>query len=177
MRRGIDYVRGSLNWGPFSWLNGVSKTYGWWTNRRKTYADAFHTYAIEWSPQFLRIYVDSRLTYMLNLKFDEPFFARGAFPAVVANGSQSIETPNPWKHSTTANVAPFDQPFYLIMNVAVGSTNGWFPDNAGNKSWFDGSLSEQPPSVLVVGTALLTFLCSGHARLCEGPKPMVRDLA
>ena len=39
--RGIDYVRGSLNWGPFSWLNGVSKTFGWWTNRRETFADGF----------------------------------------------------------------------------------------------------------------------------------------
>ncbi|KAL1942155.1 hypothetical protein VTO73DRAFT_6219 [Trametes versicolor] len=138
--QGIDYVRGSLNWGPFSWLNGVSKTFGWWTNRRKTFADGFHTYALEWSPDFIRIYVDSRLTYMLMLKFNEPFFDRGDFPATVANGSQFIETPNPWAHGTK-NVAPFDQPFYLIMNVAVGGTNGWFPDGAGGKPWLDGSLT------------------------------------
>ncbi|KAK9387370.1 concanavalin A-like lectin/glucanase domain-containing protein [Lipomyces mesembrius] len=31
--------------------------------------------------------------------------------------------------------APFDQEFYLILNVAVGGTNGWFPDNQGNKPW------------------------------------------
>ncbi|KAI0667514.1 concanavalin A-like lectin/glucanase [Trametes maxima] len=138
--QGIDYVRGSLNWGPFSWLNGVSKTFGWWTNRRKTFADGFHTYALEWSPEFIRIYVDSRLTYMLLLKFDEPFFQRGQFPNVVANGSQFIETPNPWAHGTK-NVAPFDQPFYLIMNLAVGGTNGWFPDGVGDKPWLDGSLT------------------------------------
>ncbi|OJT11698.1 Beta-1,3-glucan-binding protein [Trametes pubescens] len=138
--QGIDYVRGSLNWGPFSWLNGVSKTFGWWTNRRKTFADGFHTYALEWSPDFIRIYVDSRLTYMLMLKFNEPFFDRGDFPATVANGSQFIETPNPWAQGTK-NVAPFDQPFYLIMNVAAGGTNGWFPDGAGGKPWLDGSLT------------------------------------
>ena len=34
---------------------------------------------------------------------------------------------NPWadSKSTTGN-APFDQDFYLILNVAVGGTNGWF---------------------------------------------------
>ncbi|EJF59429.1 concanavalin A-like lectin/glucanase [Dichomitus squalens] len=136
--QGIDYVRGSLNWGPFSWLNGVSKTFGWWTNRRKTFADGFHSYVLEWDEQFMRIYVDSRLTYMLYLRFNEPFFKRGDFPSVVSNGSNFIELEDPWA-SGTRNVAPFDQPFYLIMNVAVGGTNGWFPDGVGNKPWLDGS--------------------------------------
>jgi hypothetical protein len=38
---------------------------------------------------------------------------------------------NPW--------APFDQEFFLIMNVAVGGTaggtNGYFPDGVGGKPW------------------------------------------
>jgi hypothetical protein len=29
--------------------------------------------------------------------------------------------------------------FYLIINVAVGGQNGYFPDNLGNKPWNDGS--------------------------------------
>ena len=32
--------------------------------------------------------------------------------------------------------------FYLIMNVAVGGTNGWFPDNIGDKPWLDQSESK-----------------------------------
>ncbi|KAI0357221.1 concanavalin A-like lectin/glucanase [Trametes cingulata] len=136
--RGIDYVRGSLNWGPFAWLNGVSKTFGWSTRRRKTFADGFHTYALEWSPQFVRIYVDSRLTDMLTLKFDEPFFRRGGFPAVTANGSDLIPVNDPWANGTR-NVAPFDEPFYLIMSLAVGGTNGRFPDGVGGKPWLDSS--------------------------------------
>lgn len=32
--------------------------------------------------------------------------------------------------------------FYLIMNVAVGGTNGFFPDGQGNKPWFNGDKSE-----------------------------------
>lgn len=51
--RGINYVRGSLNWGPLTWLNGVAKTFGWWSERRSSYDKAFHTYALEWSPEFM----------------------------------------------------------------------------------------------------------------------------
>jgi hypothetical protein len=29
--------------------------------------------------------------------------------------------------------------FYLIMNVAVGGTNGWFPEKMGDKPWQDSS--------------------------------------
>lgn len=34
--------------------------------------------------------------------------------------------------------------FYLILNVAVGSTNGWFPEDQGNKPWLDRAQSELP---------------------------------
>ena len=144
--QGLDVVRGSLNWGPFTWLNGVAKTYGWWSQRRETYHDGFHTYGLEWTDRFLRIYVDSRLHHMLELNFNEPFFTRGDFPPFVANGSTTIATPNPWANAS--NAAPFDKPFYLIMNVAVGGTNGWFPDGIGNKPWIDASDSEYLPSTI-----------------------------
>ena len=39
----------------------------------------------------------------------------------------------------SVNSAPFDRDFYLILNVAVGGKNGWFPENQGNKPWLDGS--------------------------------------
>lgn len=137
--QGANYVRGSLNWGPLTFLNAVSKTYGWWSMRRSTYADGFHTYSLEWTENFLRVYVDNRLQHMLDLRFDIPFFQRGQFPTSVANGSQEILTPNPW--SGRGNSAPFDQPFYLILDVAVGGTNGWFPDGAGDKPWLNGAIN------------------------------------
>jgi hypothetical protein len=31
--------------------------------------------------------------------------------------------------------------FYLILDVAVGGTNGWFPDNTGDKPWLNGAIS------------------------------------
>jgi hypothetical protein len=36
---------------------------------------------------------------------------------------------------------PFDQPFHLVINVAVGASNGFFPDGVSNKPWIDGSLT------------------------------------
>ena len=65
--RGANVVRGSLNWGPITWLNGVWKTYGWWSQRRALYADDFHTYTLEWTPDFFKIYVDTPLHHMLEL--------------------------------------------------------------------------------------------------------------
>ncbi|KAF8962845.1 GH16 beta-1,3-glucan recognition protein [Flammula alnicola] len=135
-KQGTNYVRGSLNWGPLTWLNAVSKTFGWWFLRRGSWDQDFHTYAMEWDKDFMRIYVDTRLHHMLDLKFNEGFFKRGDFPAVVQNGSEAVILDNPWVNGT--NAAPFDQPFYLIMNVAVGGTNGWFPDG-NEKPWLDGS--------------------------------------
>ncbi|KAI0791239.1 concanavalin A-like lectin/glucanase domain-containing protein [Abortiporus biennis] len=137
--QGIDWVRGSLNWGPLTFLNGVSKTFGAWTDRRKSYDEGFHTYGMEWTDKFIRIYVDSRLHKLIDLRFNEPFFERGDFPQTVANGSQWMVTPNPWKDGT--NASPFDKPFYLVMNLGVGGTNGWFPDGVGDKPWLDGSLT------------------------------------
>src|ERR1700761_5491918 len=95
---------------------------------------------------------------MLSLSFNIPFFQRGKFPTSVANASQEIILPNPW--AGRGNSAPFDQrtlrppnipfpwltsysliAFYLILDVAVGGTNGWFPDGVGNKPWLNGANS------------------------------------
>jgi hypothetical protein len=47
---------------------------------------------------------------------------------------------NPWINSGN-NVAPFDQKFYLALDLTVGATDGWFPDGEGQKPWLDSSLS------------------------------------
>ncbi|KIJ43534.1 glycoside hydrolase family 16 protein [Sphaerobolus stellatus SS14] len=135
--QGSNVVRGSLNWGPTVALNAAWRTFGFWFDRRKSFANDFHIYTMEWSPEFIRMSVDNRLHKMLELRFNEPFFTRGDFPAVIENGTDSITLPNPW--ASGSDSTPFDQPFYLIMNVAVGGTSGWFPDNLGNKPWLDNS--------------------------------------
>lgn len=95
------------------------------------------------------------------LDINRSFWDRGEFPQVINNGSDFIALRNPWTNGTLA--APFDKrtyslsldhthqmnrcsyggwtAFYLILNVAVGGTSGWFPDGYGDKPWLDGSLS------------------------------------
>jgi len=132
---GSNFVQGSLNWGPTSYLNGISKSTSWWTEKRTSFASAFHTYVLEWTQDFLRIYVDTRLHTLLEFRFNQPFFQRGDFPQIIFNGSGLAPLPNPWINGSYST--PFDQEFYLIMNVGVGSTNGWFPDGQGKKPWLN----------------------------------------
>lgn len=51
------------------------------------------------------------------------------------NGTAYVD---PWTKTGNAST-PFDQPFYLILNVAVGGSNGWFQDGKDDKPWVDGS--------------------------------------
>jgi hypothetical protein len=53
----------------------------------------------------------------------QSFWKFGGFSSIVVNGTSPE---NPWVQSENAN-APFDQEFYLILNVAVGAGNGYFP--------------------------------------------------
>jgi len=46
----------------------------------------------------------------MQVRFDRSFWEKGEFDSVGAY--------NPW--SGSSNAAPFDQPFYIILNVAVG---------------------------------------------------------
>lgn len=132
---GNNIASSALHWGP------DPANDAWWrTNNKRqalktTYADKFHTFGLEWSQKYLFTYVDSRLLQVLYTNFDEPMWDRGSFPEASANGTRLED---PWSQ-TGNNNAPFDQPFYLIMNVAVGGTNGWFEDGEDGKPWLDGS--------------------------------------
>jgi hypothetical protein len=56
-------------------------------------------------------YVDKPENKVLQVDFDSKAWERGQFAA-------SGITANPWK-SSASNSAPFDQPFYIIMNVST----------------------------------------------------------
>lgn len=70
-----------------------------------------------------------------SIKAGAGFWARGAFDTI-APGLM-----NPWRLATT-NMAPFDQEFYLNLNLAVGGSQH-FPDDAVNnvvaKPWTNDS--------------------------------------
>lgn len=88
-------------------------------------SDEFHTYGVEWSQDYIFMYLDSRLYTVLRVDFkDEPLWEKGNFQTFVDSNGTHYQ--DPWGN-TGRNNTPFDQPFYLILNVAVGGTNGYFP--------------------------------------------------
>lgn len=131
---GNNIVSSTLHWGPDSGNDG------WWRTNHKnkalhtTYASGYHTYGLEWSPKYVFSFIDTRLLQVMYVNFNKPFWEKGDFPTSDSNGSR-IE--NPWAGGGSAT--PFDQDFYLILNVAVGGTNGWFEDGAQGKPWVDTS--------------------------------------
>jgi beta-glucanase (GH16 family) len=68
----------------------------------------FHIYTLEWDPGEIRWYVDG------TLYATESFWWSNTTPGTGKGANPTSEADlNPWP-------APFDQPFYLVMNVAVG---------------------------------------------------------
>lgn len=94
--------------------------------RRGDYSSGFHTFGLQWTPNYIFFYIDSRVHQILFVGFDKenPLYEAGRFARITED--QALLA-NPWavSNSTTGN-APFDQKFYLILSVAVGSRNGWF---------------------------------------------------
>lgn len=91
--------------------------------RRTDFSKGYHTFSLEWSKDYLFTYLDSRLQQILYWKFDakKPMWDAGNFASQSENATL---LQNPWANA--GYNAPFDQSFFLVMNVAVGSTNGWF---------------------------------------------------
>ncbi|KAF8737453.1 hypothetical protein AX14_012841 [Amanita brunnescens Koide BX004] len=138
--QGSNYVRSTLNYGPLPTV--LNQIYGWYSLKRSSFDQDFHVYGLEWDKDFMRFYTDSRLNAMLNVRISgkgNSFWQRGGFPETAQNGSGKVVVDNPWANSGPS--APFDQAFYLIIDLAVGGTSGWFPDNKGGKPWYDGSLT------------------------------------
>lgn len=84
---------------------------------------------MEWSDSYLYTYVDDPFFRVVTIQFREgtAMWQEGGFPSASSNGSLLID---PWSMNGRPNT-PFDQEFYLILDVAVGGTNGYFEDGIG----------------------------------------------
>jgi beta-glucanase (GH16 family) len=69
------------------------------------YSSEYHTYAVDWEPGKITWYIDGQ----------EYFSANDWYSTTVGQG-------------TVAYPAPFDQPFYMILNLAVGGSWVGYPD-------------------------------------------------
>lgn len=105
-------VLGTLHFGG-RWPANAEASHTYQLPNNGTIAD-FHVYGLEWEPGEMRWYVDGKKYATQNSWWSssKTVDGKGIKPAKEAEL-------NPWP-------APFDQPFYLIMNVAVG---GRFPGN------------------------------------------------
>jgi hypothetical protein len=139
--------------GPNSLLDRWWQTYSThqiYHSNHTTFGKDFHTYGLEWSQSTpalenvhhsdiildrLLTYVDSQLLQILYVPFKEPRWLLGNFPLQGPNGTTLVD---PWSQ-TGHGSTPFDQEFYLILSLAVGGTNGYFPDNMAAKPWVDAS--------------------------------------
>lgn len=127
---GYDQISSTLHWGPSTTIDGYLQTFMSYRRKLSLFGNTFHTFGLEWSDKYIKTYVDKRLQQVFYHRFNKPFWEVGKFLPTYQNGSY---IQNPWPAGSP--IAPFDQEFYLILNVAVGGTNGFFPDQMGNKPW------------------------------------------
>jgi len=159
---GIDTFTSTLHWGPASGFDAFWRTTNGRTLPRGDYSQSFHTFGMEWSENYLYTYIDTRLQQVLITGFGKPntMWDRGGFASQTANNSVLVD---PWASTGEYNT-PFDQSFYLILNVAVGSRNGWFADGVGNKPWADAETYLAPGSFWQAVNKWLPTWGKGDAR-------------
>ncbi|XP_047498880.1 beta-1,3-glucan-binding protein-like [Penaeus chinensis] len=113
---GNQYGGTTLHWGPYFHENKYDLTHKIYAACDGSFADSFHIWRVDWTKDSMKFYVDDTLE--LEVDPGTNFWDFGSF------GDQ---IDNPW--STGSKMAPFDQEFYFIVNLAVGGVNGFFPDD------------------------------------------------
>ncbi|CAG7835655.1 unnamed protein product [Allacma fusca] len=130
---GPEQVGSTLHYGPFFPMNGWDKAH-FEKNLLKDqgFDKNFHEYGLEWTPDHIKFLVDDEVIGTVAPTDKGGFWELGGF-------GNNVD--NPWKYSENQKMAPFDQQFYLIMNLAVGGTNSYFQDNLPNskKPWRNSS--------------------------------------
>ncbi|KAF5554621.1 glycoside hydrolase family 16 [Fusarium mexicanum] len=134
---GNNIVSSAMHWGTLYDTDAFRLSKGEWGSKRTKYSDNFHTFGLEWSEKYLFTWLDGRLRQIVFFDFtkNKNMWDYGKFAGITVNKTVHQDT---WSWTGRKNT-PFDQPFYLILNVAVGGTNGWFPDKLGQKPWSDES--------------------------------------
>ena len=120
---GYDKFGSTFHWGIDYFNNFWPKTHA--VKQADDLANSFHTYGFIWNETYIGTYFDDESNVILGVPITQSFWSWTEF---------SSQWDNPWKGR--GDNAPFDQEFYLVMNVACGGTGGYFPDGEG-KPWND----------------------------------------
>ena len=99
-------ILGTLHFGS-RWPANAEASQGYDLPKPATFAE-FHVYALEWEPGEIRWYFDGKRFATRNFWWSSSKTEKGQ--GVTPKSEADL---NPWP-------APFDQPFYIVMNLAVG---------------------------------------------------------
>lgn len=121
---GVNAFGSTLHFGPFWPEDPWWLAHGDYSLKRGDLSQDFHVYGLLWNETMMMTYIDSPDNVVLNLPLPQSFWQRG--------GWDKTSYGNPWEGR--GKNAPFDRDFFIVINVAVGGTNGYFPDGA-SKPW------------------------------------------
>lgn len=150
---GRDTVTSALHWGVWQNLDQSARTTGKFVRRRYDLSAGFHTYGLEWTETTLFTWIDDAMfkieqtgwgpswggdmyqrslqgnTSVSNLSATGQLYVTAPCSSLLPRNIliffSPTRPPNIWSSTGLYNT-PFDQPFHLILNVAVGSSNGFF---------------------------------------------------
>ncbi|CRK95824.1 CLUMA_CG009276, isoform A [Clunio marinus] len=117
---GVERSGSTLHFGPRFDVNGWPTAH-FNRNQQPGYNEDFHVYRLIWTNESITFQIDNDTVGVVEA--GAGFWARGGF--------EETGRENPWRRSNSL-MAPFDQEFYLIINLAVGGVN-FFPDNFVNE--------------------------------------------
>jgi beta-glucanase (GH16 family) len=106
----------TLHWGSAWNTDEWSYTHQEYLDSSSTLTSQWHIYGLKWTSTGLYIYIDNDTNRILTVNMSVPLWQ-----------AYSLSGSNPW--ASNGINAPFNQPFYMIFNTAIGGTNGYFPTN------------------------------------------------
>lgn len=136
---GAESFSSTLHWGPFWPEDAYTSTHASYTlpaSQGQDLSVAFHTYGFLWNETTMLTYIDNESTGVVlhvDLTQTPPNGAGGGNVSnwfwTAGGWANNAGLANPWQDA--GYNAPFDQRYYLILNLAAGGTNSYFPDGPG----------------------------------------------
>lgn len=155
---GINTAISTLHWGLNLETDMFQLTSFSTILRRSDYSKGFHTFGMEWTENYIYTYIDSRLVRVISVGFGgQNMWQRSG----LSSGRYSAQ--DPWSQTGRDNT-PFDQAFYLILNVAVGGTGGYFQDGVGGKPWVDWDVTTAARDFWMANATWLKTWAPGEGR-------------
>ena len=106
---GVPHILANTAWGKAQpWQaewNSSKIQFRRFLRRDPNWADKFHVWRMDWDEDFIRIYLDDQLLNETRLE-------------------------NTYNAPVEDKINPFRQPHYILLNLAIGGTNGGEPDDA-----------------------------------------------